>query len=480
MTPQSPKVKMAFPVKYLDIALPNVLLPLLNTATDVQLVILYLFYCDNSFTNAAFLTLFWIFFPFFIQLFRFVYILAVGRYADWYSLFLRFPFVNALRNTYLAYELHIIANGTETLTLAKSLESRVKAIRKELEIRGLEECYFQSGPQSVTQLVICLSTGIFPTSVTVTILTSAFSVIWGASQAFFVQRNYDEAFYDPSVMALLRVMPYVAMIYVNSNVMWVAIAGLIGVWVFAAVSVDLFVNYSVLKLATSENLWRRWAGMRVREVRETEDPTNGIEMLPLSRDSESGNNLHHPMEKATHGDPQPVVTPNPTQLGPALSAIIVPSIVGDHSRTYLTTSITTQVTKIFILGLAIVMAFVAQMDINPSPILFWCEENWEELVKRNITACTFDGSLNNNTCFEMDNMDTWTRSNSWSVRVCGSDEINTRISLLLLVCISNLMSLAASLMLNKLKDWRQMYKATRTFLWFIPTTPIIHHSLFGR
>ena len=79
----------------------NVILPLFDIGTDVQVFILYLFFDKHP--NWAFLTLFWIFNPFLVHLGTFAYILFFDtKNADWRNLFLHIPFVIPLKNCYRA------------------------------------------------------------------------------------------------------------------------------------------------------------------------------------------------------------------------------------------------------------------------------------------------------------------------------------------------------------------------------------------
>ena len=87
----------------------NVVLPLVDILTDFRAFILYLFYDDHP--KWAFLTLFWIFNPFFVELFKFFFFLYDTKKPDWQTLFLHLPFVIPFRNCRLACELHTLDFG---------------------------------------------------------------------------------------------------------------------------------------------------------------------------------------------------------------------------------------------------------------------------------------------------------------------------------------------------------------------------------
>ena len=58
---------------------------------------------------------------------------------------------------------------------------------------------------------------------------SIFSLAWGSSRAFFIERTKDEADPDPAVfMVALRVLPNMLVIAVDSMLMWVLMGGILG------------------------------------------------------------------------------------------------------------------------------------------------------------------------------------------------------------------------------------------------------------
>ena len=115
------------------------------------------------------------------------------------------------------------------------------------------------------------------------------------------------------------------------------------------------------------------------------------------------------------------------------------------------------VTKILTLSVALSYAFSGvQQLIHPNPFVLWCEEDWYEEIARNLTFCTWNTNDPNFTsCF----------NNRVELRVCDNNESSLRIGLFLLLTLSNLLSLAASLWLNKISNYVQLYKETKKFLW---------------
>ena len=110
------------------------------------------------------------------------------------DVFTQIPFVRPLHNAYLAYKLYKMRFGYKDFEPKNWTE--VEAIQREVTKTGLTENFFESGPQSVQQLVISFSTGRFSPSIVIGIVVSILSLTWGASRAYFMERTEDEA--DPT------------------------------------------------------------------------------------------------------------------------------------------------------------------------------------------------------------------------------------------------------------------------------------------
>ena len=71
--------------------------------------------------------------------------------------------------------------------------------------------------------------GHFPTEIIVGVIVSVFSLAWGSSRAFFIERTIDQADPDPALpMVVLWVFPYMLLIAIDSMTMWTLIGGLLG------------------------------------------------------------------------------------------------------------------------------------------------------------------------------------------------------------------------------------------------------------
>ena len=156
-------------------------------------------------------------------------------------------------------------------------------------------------------------------------------------------------------------------------------------------------------------------------------------------------------------------------------------MVGDHPSLFIVTVVSTMVTKILFLVLALALAFSGyQQNLFPHPTILWCEEEWSsktltKSLRGDITLCSFDStSTGLAPCFELSPIE----SGVQKVRVCSSEEeeLVLKISLLFVVVFLNCLSLGAALWLNKIVDYVELFKATKKLLWFIPIKPVIHRS----
>ena len=71
--------------------------------------------------------------------------------------------------------------------------------------------------------------GHFPPSIIVGVIVSVFSLAWGSSRAFLIERTRDEADPDPALnMVGMWVFPCMFLIAVNSMTMWTLTGGILG------------------------------------------------------------------------------------------------------------------------------------------------------------------------------------------------------------------------------------------------------------
>ena len=104
---------------------------------------------------------------------------------------------------------------------------------------------------------------------------------------------------------------------------------------------------------------------------------------------------------------------------------------------------------------------------HPTP---WCQSNWNEVAIGNATVCTFQGTDTTDVCFDSDSNATVQK-----MRQCDQDETPFMVLLVAVVVVLNLASLFATRRLNRIINYVELYKSSKTFLGF-PTQPILHRA----
>ena len=99
----------------------------------------------------------------------------------------------------------------------------------------------------------------------------------------------------------------------------------------------------------------------------------------------------------------------------------------------------------------------------------WCQSNWSEVSIGNATLCTFEGTDTTAACFSSSNVTVQ------KIRQCDQDETPFLVLLVGVVVVLNLASLLATLRLNRIINYVELYKSSKTFLGF-PTQPILHRA----
>ena len=229
------------------------------------------------------------------------------------------------------------------------------------------------------------------------------------------------------MLVSMRIFPLMLFVVVNSMANWVAIASFLGRWVFLALPVTFTTVYSLVRTFTNS-----------QSLPESE------EFLPLKT---------------------------------SIFALWLPSIIGHHPYSFLVSAITTLVTKVLLLLMGLFYALSGlHQHINPHPTLLWCEDldKWEEENIGNLTLCTFQGNYTTNItdkCFNSG------EEGVQKLRICDpEDEFTFRIIITIAFIVSNFLSFVASMWLNKISDYLQLYQATKTFLWIFTSKPVIHRS----
>ena len=347
--------------------------------------------------------------------------------------------------------------------------ARAEEILQEVAKASQWESYYEAGPQASQQLMIGFSTGRFRPGIVFSIIVSLLSLSWGASRTYFMERSKDKADPDPDVfMVGLRVFPWMVLMVLNSLVQWVLLGGLLGPWVFLVIAINFLCNYTTVQCLYKKKNCETIVKQQCIKVKDI-DEESGQQMAPLVKPGKPKSGNVGSKNKGFF------------LLKASLTAMWLPAVVGDQDGLFLATVVSTLVTKIFALIIAVVLAFLGHQEaVFPHPIFLWCEKEWEkESLNDNIDLCSFDNYSNTTlvSCFEFAFFKS-TSALKQKLRVCGSeeDELILNISILAVVIVTNCLALGAALWLKKITDFVELYEATKHLLWFIPTNPIIHRS----
>ena len=284
----------------------------------------------------AWVTLSWMFMPFAIHVAMFCYTTIRNKVkgtsestgTGFGGACLHLPFVQTVRNLYNAWKLHKLGYGTKSFDIRNSAE--VEAILKEVGFAGQYESFFESGPQSITQCVIILSTGRISWVQILSITISVASLTWGAGRSFFIQREAHLSDPDPpAVMVLARTFFYMFTVTSNSLLLWTFIGGFLGKFTAPAVLFSFVTIYISLKMLG-------------------EDTTPGVGVEEGDQRTESSRRERSEVE------------PQYFCLKAAICAVWIPSVVGDKEKMYLVASIVGLTSKVVLLCIAVGNAFAGE------------------------------------------------------------------------------------------------------------------------
>ena len=248
---------------------------------------------------------------------------------------LHLPFVQTVRNLYNAWKLHKLGFGTSKFNPADSAE--VEAILKEVGLAGQYESFFESGPQSITQCVIILSTGRISWTQMISITISVASLTWGAGRSFFIQREDHMSDPDPpALMVLARVFFYMLTITTNSLVLWTFIGGFLGKATALALILNFVAVYFSLKLLGDDE-----------KTDANEEDNTTVE----SGDRGSGESRQEEKEARES---------QYFCLKAAICAVWIPSVVGHKDKMYLVSAVVNLVCKVVLLCVTVGNAFLGR------------------------------------------------------------------------------------------------------------------------
>ena len=424
--------------------------------------------------------------------------------GDLKEVFLHLPFVQMMRNLYLAWKLHKLGFGSEDFKAKDSAE--VEAILKEVGLAGQYESFLESGPQSITQCVIILSTGRITRTQIVSIAISVASLTWGGGRSFFIQRDSATSDPDPPAkMIITRVFFYLLLMTLNSLIMWTFIGGFLGIFTAPALTLNFCVTYGILTLAAkmteADPVLDAEAGQHpdsdLREDKNKSETVDGwMEMKMWKADEDEDEEEEEPEEEEKKKSKKDQILGEDTtvnkkrekeyfRLKAAIFGLWIPSVVGRQNNVFIISALTNLVMKMVILGIAVGVALSGnQGAVHKNPFLLWCHREGDGTSLEeggNIRSCSFS----NNSCFQF-NTDANSTGNEERIlqkrRVCGTpgEEVLFFWSLFVALLASNVISAASTWMLHKISDYEELFHVSKKWLGIVKTEPIVHRSLLRK
>ena len=474
--------------------LMNCLVNMADMITD-SLTVVYLW--DFEHPHWALITLFWMFVPFFLHLT--LYLIKVFNYYKFFTLpgglakwsgwsskdsketefrpvLIHLPFVTPIRNLNIFVKLCRLGYPYHTEEHSKEVE----ALQTDVARVSLYENFGEAGPQSVTQCVIFLCTGRISITQIVSICVSLFTLTWGASRAYFIQRVKDEADPDPNFeMVMFRIFPFMLLTVTNSLIMWVLIGGFLGGFIFIAI----VANFCLVLLVTAPYAARVYAycGLFVLNCVLLAVLINLSIIVKVNHNSWMIVMIlglymamlvvfvyfAHNISFAPVSDRK--VSSKFSVLA-SICSLWVPCVIGAHFHLFIFSVIATLSLKLCELAVSFTMAFFGHQW--PFYSLIWCVQS-EDITGETglLSACSFsDPELPR--CFTTD-----TNNLQQKFRVCEENEELIHIYIFLGITLTNLLAVYSSWELHRRSDYEYLYHATKRLLWIFPTEPVIHRSL---
>ena len=442
----------------------NCVLNLVDMVTD-SIACSYLF--EKNQPHWALLSLLWMLAPFFVHLI--IFLTNRNRYSEnLTSAFYHLPFVTPFHNLYLFWKLYRMEYPYHDPKHSKDIE----LILHDVGLISFYESFCEAGPQSVTTCVIFLCTGRISKIQIFSLFASLASLTWGASRAFFILRNEYDADPDPMFsLVILRIFPLMLVSVINSLLMWVLIWGFLGPYTF----VCLVMNFSLVLLILSRS---PYCGKLIILclnsifilifgtaflIEHNLYGSNHIVMLFVLYISITLFVLQKYQLKRDENERFSVIA--------SLCSLWVPCVIGNEKYSFSETVYLTLSFKLSEVAIAFSMAFAGYQW--RTVFLLWClSEESLPSDSSDLALCSFSPDSSMPPCFTMDNSDLHQQ-----FRVCGANEQSLRLYIFLAVTISNLLAFLASRHLDKYSSYEYLYHATKTLIWIIPTTPVIHRSL---
>ena len=395
-----------------------------------------------------------------------------------------FPFITPLKNIYYAYRLHRLRFGMHDFEAKNAKE--VERIQHETGSAGMYESFLESGPQSVLQLKIILSTGSFSTAQKISLPISIFSLAWASSRAYFIQRDEDNSDPDPEIkMVAMRIFPWMLIVVIHSLTVWTCIAGLLGEYLFPCMLVYPFVAYGFQAIGNSWShlkitvfcfhicsvcisVFYGFALYQIYYSSEWLGIVTGfsfcfIVILTIWNQYLFAQTIN---AKANQSDENSRET-SIFLIKSILTSVWLPCVVGSKPFTFFLSAMASLFYKNFLFLFAALLNYNEVIHINV--FLLWCVGNKTEMY--NTTNLEICHSLQN--CFD----NTEDITSKQKLRACNENQnLDFLVISLVFLNISSLLSVIAFVKLENLTDYVYFYKSTKTFLCF-PTKPVVHRSL---
>ena len=387
-----------------------------------------------------------------------------------------FPLVTPFKNLVHTLQLYKLGFGMKRFKPRDS--KRVEKIQEKVGHANMFESFLESGPQSVVQLKIVLSTGTISTAQMISIPVSVFSLAWASSRAYFIQRDEDNSDPDPEIkMVAMRIFPCMLFIVAHSIIAWTSITGLLGEYIIPCCLFYLLVAYVVQKWASKGLMltlcavyFCSAASMAVFAFAlvERSKVNFALYLLSLLLSFTCGFLLFSRSTKVTI-DKQENLDNNYFLTKSVITSIWLPCVVGDKPHTFIMSAIISFTYKNLLFILAVFLTYYDIIDVNV--FLFWCKELSiaNDYKARNLTLC-----YGLQSCFAETKNDTRQK-----IRICRGDLEKNSYTLILcnMLWLFSILSVLAAVKLHKKSNHVNLYKSTGTFLWFFKTKPVVHRSL---
>ena len=247
-----------------------------------------------------------------------------------------------------------------------------------------------------------MSTGQVTDAQKISLCTSVLSLSWGAARAFMIMRTKDEADPNPEISTLvLRVWPYMIASTIANLALLVCMGGILGGYIFCCLALNFFSVFTTLKLTAKHFREERGSvSVKKKRVSGDEEDMDAKVVKSSQKKGDTGLEVDKDLENLNQDNGQ--ADDDTSLITAALCAVWIPCVVGkSSSRIFLISAITSLVTKVVILAVAIFLCEMnLQHHLHPRPFLLLCRpENSPLLDAANVTKCSFTNTKEHLFCF---------------------------------------------------------------------------------